>query len=188
MTVTHRGFEPMRDTKYGVQSVGIGGIYPKNHPIIPSLHTMLGNQMGGKVGGRLLGFRALIARILRRADAQDHTQERVNRRNGADDLLAIWEAPDAGKSEVESAESREKILRNPLQFVVTRVGEHIYHPFLNEVSFLIQLLDILIFKFKHTIFFAAFLQQAFIFFDQRDDVLKLVFGVSSSVPARIRKV
>ena len=57
--------------------------------------------------------------VLHGTDPQQHTQEGIHRRDGAHDLLAVGEAPDARESKVQRAGRRQEILRDPLENIIS---------------------------------------------------------------------
>ena len=77
-----------------------------------------------------LRFCAFSIVVICATDAQNHAEKRVNRRDCADYLFAVGEAPDATECEIQRAQRGQKVKCNPLQKIVAGVRElHFHHSF-----------------------------------------------------------
>ena len=72
---------------------------------------------------KLLLFHRILP-VLRRADAQQYAQERVERGDRAHDLLAVREFPDSRQRELQRAQRGQQIHGDPLESVVGLVTQH----------------------------------------------------------------
>ena len=65
--------------------------------------------------------------ILRRTDAQDDAEEGINGGDGADNLFAVGEVPDARQGEIQGAQGGQEIQGNPLENVIGLVAQFDVH-------------------------------------------------------------
>ena len=65
--------------------------------------------------------------ILRRTDAQDDAEEGINGGDGADNLFAVREVPDARQGKIQGAQGGQKIQGNPLENVIGLVAQFHVH-------------------------------------------------------------
>ena len=67
----------------------------------------------------VVGFLLLL--ILCGGNSQNHTEKRIHRGNGADNLLTVWQAPDARQRKIQRPHRGQQQLRHPFQHVIRLV-------------------------------------------------------------------